>query len=210
MDSPRPVDRVIDLVDASLRTLTGSSRKSISVQEFPEGKKLNEQDARISSALMRVNHTGEVCAQGLYEGQAFVARDTSTRSHLRAAAAEEVEHLNWCRMRLQELSSSESIFAPVFYLASVGVGALTGAMGDQISLGFVEATEDEVRKHIDKHLAQLPAEDERSRAILDKIREDEIRHGTEALDSGGVEFPRSIKQFMTLMSKVMTNTTQRI
>lgn len=210
IDSPRPMDRVIELIDASLRTLTGSSRKSISAQEFPEGKKLNEIDSRISASLMRVNHTGEVCAQGLYEGQALVARDTNTRLHLRTAAAEEVEHLNWCRMRLRELSSPESLLAPVFYLASVGVGAITGAMGDEISLGFVEATEDEVRKHIDKHLAQLPEEDERSRAILDKIREDEIRHGADALESGGVEFPRSVKQFMTLMSKVMTITTQRI
>ncbi|MXZ56150.1 MAG: 2-polyprenyl-3-methyl-6-methoxy-1,4-benzoquinone monooxygenase [Gammaproteobacteria bacterium] len=209
-DSTRPIDRVIELIDASLRTLTGSSRHSISAQEFPEGKKLNEQDSRISASLMRVNHTGEVCAQGLYEGQVFVARDTSTRLHLRAAAAEEVEHLNWCRMRLRELSSPESMLAPIFFLASVGVGAITGAMGDEISLGFVEATEDEVRKHIDKHLAQLPEEDERSRAILDKIREDEIRHGTTALESGGVEFPRSVKQFMTLMSTVMTISTQRI
>ena len=210
IDSLRPIDRVIELVDASLRTLSGSSRKRISAPEFPEGKKLSEHETRISASLMRVNHTGEVCAQGLYEGQAFVARDTSTRVHLRVAAAEEVEHLNWCRMRLRELSSPESLLAPVFFLASVGVGAITGVMGDEISLGFVEATEDEVRKHIDKHLAQLPKEDERSRAILDKIREDEIRHGTDALESGGVEFPRSVKQFMTLISKVMTITTQRI
>lgn len=206
----RPIDRVIELIDASLRTLTGSIRKSISAHEFPKGKKLNEQEAQISASLMRVNHTGEVCAQGLYEGQAFVARDHSTRLHLRAAAAEEIEHLNWCRMRLRELSSPESIFAPAFFLGSVGLGALTGAMGDKISLGFVEATEDEVRKHIDKHLEQLPEKDDRSRAILDKIREDEIRHGSEALESGGVEFPSSVKQFMTLMSKAMTITTQRI
>ncbi|MCY3541042.1 MAG: 2-polyprenyl-3-methyl-6-methoxy-1,4-benzoquinone monooxygenase [Gammaproteobacteria bacterium] len=210
VDTPRPIDRVIGLVDASLRTLTGSNRKSVSAQDFPQGKELNQQKSRVSASLMRVNHTGEVCAQGLYEGQALVARDTSTRLHLRAAAAEEVEHLNWCRMRLRELSSPESMLAPVFFLASVGVGAITGAMGDKISLGFVEATEDEVRKHIDNHLAQLPEEDERSRAILDKIREDEIRHGSEALDSGGVEFPPSVKQIMTLMSKVMTITTQRI
>ena len=204
------MDRVIELIDASLRTLTGSSRKSISAQAFPAGKKLTEHETRISASLMRVNHTGEVCAQGLYEGQAFVARDTSTRRHLRAAAAEEVEHLNWCRMRLRELSCPESLLAPVFFLASVGVGAITGAMGDEISLGFVEATEDEVRKHVDRHLAQLPEEDERSRAILNKIREDEIRHGSEALDEGGVEFPRSVKRFMTVISKVMTISTQRI
>lgn len=210
IDSLRPIDRVIELLDASLRTLTGSSRKSVSAQEFPEGKQLNEHESRVSASLMRVNHTGEICAQGLYEGQAFVARDHATRLQLRTAAAEEVEHLNWCRMRLRELSSPESMLAPVFFLASVGIGAITGAMGDKISLGFVEATEDEVKKHIDKHLAQLPEQDERSRAILDKIREDEIRHGSEALDSGGVEFPRSVKQFMTLMSKVMTITTQRI
>lgn len=210
IDTLRPIDRVIELIDASLRTLTGSSRTSVSAQEFPKGNKLNEHESQISSSLMRVNHTGEVCAQGLYEGQAFVARDPSTRLHLRGAAAEEVEHLNWCRMRLRELSSSESIFSSVFFLGAVGIGALTGAMGDKISLGFVEATEDEVRKHIENHLEQLPEADDRSRAILDKIREDEIRHGSEALDSGGVEFPRSVKQFMTLMSKFMTITTRHI
>ena len=171
---------------------------------------LNEGESQISASLMRVNHTGEVCAQGLYEGQAFVARHTSTRQHLRAAASEEVEHLNWCRMRLRELSRPESVLVPVFYLASVGIGVITGVMGDEISLGFVEATEDEVRKHIDNHLEQLPEDDERSRAILNKIREDEIRHGSDALERGGVEFPRAVKQIMTLMSRVMTITTQRI
>ena len=208
--SPRTIDRVIALFDASLRTLSGSNRTSDSAHVFPTGRELNVHDSRISASLMRVNYTGEICAQGLYEGQAFVARDQVTRQHLRKAAAEEVEHLNWCRMRLRELSSSGSVLAPAFFLASVGIGALTGALGDKISLGFVEATEDEVRKHIDRHLAQLPEEDERTRAILDKIREDEIRHGADALQSGGVEFPSFVKHVMTLMSKVMTGTTQRI
>ena len=209
-NGPRTIDRVIELIDASLRTLTGSNRKNTSARSFPEEKKLEEQETRISASLMRVNHTGEICAQGLYEGQAFVARDANTRQHLRAAAAEEVEHLNWCRMRLQELSSPESIFAPAFYIASVGIGTLTGALGDKISLGFVEATEDEVRKHIDRHLAHLPEEDERTRAILDRIREDEIRHGADALQSGGVEFPSFVKNVMTTLSKVMTITTRRL
>ena len=207
----RTIDRVIELFDASLRTLLGTNRRStIVAQSFPSDKNLEALESRISAALMRVNHTGEICAQGLYEGQALVARDRATRQHLRAAAAEEIEHLNWCRMRLRELSSPESIFAPTFFLASVGIGALTGAMGDKISLGFVEATEDEVRKHIDRHLAQLPEKDERTRAILDKIREDEIRHGEDALQNGGVEFPSFVKRAMTLMSKVMTITTRRL
>lgn len=209
-NSPRTIDRVIELFDSSLRTLTGSNRKGLSSQAFPEGNKLSADEVRVSASLMRVNHTGEICAQGLYEGQALVARDQATRQHLRKASAEEIEHLNWCRMRLRELKSPVSIFAPAFFLASVGIGALTGALGDKISLGFVEATEDEVRKHIDSHLAQLPEGDERTKAILDKIREDEIRHGADALQSGGVEFPRSVKQFMTLMSKVMTTTTRRL
>ena len=207
----RGIDRLILLVDASLRTLTGSNRRTKdSGKTFPKAGDLSEQESNISAALMRVNHTGEICAQGLYEGQALVARDTTTRQHLRAAAAEEVEHLNWCRMRLQELASSESIFVPAFFLASIGIGALTGAMGDEISLGFVEATEDEVRKHIDRHLEELPEKDTRSRAILDKIREDEIRHGEDALRNGGVEFPSIVKRTMTMMSKVMTKTTRRI
>lgn len=203
-------DRFIVLIDASLRTLTGLNRLvNESVNEFPINRNLSPREASISASLMRVNHTGEICAQGLYEGQAFVARDAATRQHLQEAAAEEVEHLNWCRMRLQELSSPTSIFAPFFFLGSVGIGALTGAMGDKISLGFVEATEDEVRKHIDRHLARVPEDDERTRAILYKIREDEIRHGVDALKSGGVAFPSFIKSAMTLVSTVMTETTRR-
>ena len=206
----RTIDRAIVLIDASLRTLTGVNRGlNESANAFPQDRNLNQRDTRISASLMRVNHTGELCAQGLYEGQAFIASDTATRKHLRAAAAEEVEHLNWCQMRLQELSSPTSIFASIFFLGSLGVGALTGALGDRISLGFVEATEDEVRKHIDRHLAQVPEDDERTRAILDKIREDEIRHGVEALKTGGVEFPSFIKSAMSLVSKVMTETTRR-
>lgn len=208
--APRTIDRVIALIDASLRTLTGSNHRRTATHAFPEGRELNEHESRISASLMRVNHTGEICAQGLYEGQAFVARDHATRQHLRMAAADEVEHLNWCRMRLRELSSSESVLAPAFFLASLGIGAFTGTLGDKVSLGFVEATEDEVRKHIDRHLAQLPVADVRTRAILDKIREDEIRHGADALHSGGVEFPSSVKHLMTLMSKIMTVSTRRI
>lgn len=206
----RTIDRVIVLFDASLRTLTGVNHGlKESVNAFPQDRNLNQRDTRISASLMRVNHTGEICAQGLYEGQAFIANDAATRKHLRAAAAEEVEHLNWCEMRLQELSSPTSIFASIFFLGSVGIGALTGALGDRVSLGFVEATEDEVRKHIDRHLAQVPDDDERTRAILDKIREDEIRHGVEALKTGGVEFPSFVKSTMALVSKVMTETTRR-
>lgn len=210
INSPTPTDRIVELLDASLRTVSGTYRNRADTQIFPKDKRLTTRATRTSASLMRVNHTGEICAQGLYEGQAFVARHADTRAHLRQAAAEEIVHLNWCRMRLRELSSPESIFAPAFFLASVGIGVITGAMGDKISLGFVEATEDEVSKHIDRHLTAIPEEDERTRAILDRIREDEIRHGEDALQNGGVEFPSFIKRVMTLMSSVMTFTTRLI
>ncbi len=204
-----PVDRLIRLFDTGLRILT---RTQACVHRFPvniaPNQDLSPADAQKSAQLMRVNHTGEVCAQGLYLGQALVSRDPEVRQQLLDAAEEELAHLSWCKTRLTELESSESVLVSFFYCASVKMGVFTALMGDKISLGFVEATEDEVCKHIERHLNLLPASDDRTRTILNDILEDENRHGKNALAQGGVKFPRVLRAAMTLVSKVMTETTR--
>ena len=162
------------------------------------------------SGLMRINHTGEVCAQALYQGQALTARDEATREAMQVSADEEEDHLAWCEQRLEELNSHTSYLNPAFYALSFGIGALAGALGDKWSLGFIAATEEQVCKHLQSHLDQLPETDTRSRAILEQMLIDEEQHGLKALDYGGVDFTPTQKQFMTLLSKVMTETTYKI
>lgn len=202
------LDRLIGVLDTGLRTVT--SRGEVSNATNTSDEELSSQEQAKSASLMRVNHTGEVCAQGLYEGQALVSQSASLRSELLVAADEERNHLLWCNQRLQELQSGPSMLVPVFYGMSVCVGALVGLAGDRVSQGFVEATEDQVCRHLDRHLDEMSSNDRRSRDILEKIRDDEKRHGQNALDRGGVQFPHAVKSGMTLLSKIMTATTRRI
>lgn len=162
------------------------------------------------AGLMRINHTGEVCAQALYQGQALTAKLPGVRDKMQQAANEEVDHLAWCQQRLNELDSSTSVLNPLFYAASFGIGAAAGIAGDKWSLGFVAETEKQVCRHLQSHLEQIPIQDKKSRAILDQMNEDEAKHATDALAAGGAELPPPIKAAMTLMSKVMTKTTYRI
>ena len=159
---------------------------------------------------MRVNHTGEVCAQALYEGQALTAKQDDAKQSLLEAAAEEQDHLSWCAQRLDELDQRPSVFDPLFYGASFALGAGAGLLGDRVSLGFVEATEDQVVKHLNEHLQSIPEDDAKTRAILHAMREDEARHGAHALAMGGEKFPLPVKRAMSLLAKVMTHTTYRI
>ena len=203
------VDDLIGVFDRGLRTLTGAGTPASAAPDAPEGE-LTEAERTHAAGLMRVNHTGEVCAQALYEGQALTARRDAVRDALQEAAAEEVDHLAWCRQRLEELEARPSVLDPLFYTASFLVGAAAGALGDRVSLGFVEATEDQVVRHLDGHLDDLPPDDARSRAIIERMRADEARHGVNALQAGGGAFPESVKQAMTLVSRIMTETTYRI
>ena len=171
---------------------------------------MSDSERDFVAGLMRVNHTGEICAQGLYEGQALVAHSATARRVLLEAADEERKHLGWCRTRIEELGSHTSVLDPVFYGSSVLLGALVGSLGDRISLGFVEATEDQVCEHLDRHLDRIPEKDRRSRQVLAAIRADEVRHGATARSRGGIEFPRPVRLLMTLASKVMTSTTRRL
>lgn len=171
---------------------------------------LDADERRHVAGLMRVNHTGEVCAQALYQGQALTARLDGVRDAMTQAAEEEVDHLAWCAERVHEMGERTSVLNPLFYLLSFGIGAVAGAIGDRWSLGFVAATEDQVCRHLQEHLERLPSNDERSRAILQQMLEDEARHATRAREHGASEFAPQVREAMTLLSRVMTATTYRI
>ena len=205
------IDNIILQIDGALRTL---STMPVAQRDNPAGSveesEMSDTQRVHAAGLMRVNHAGEICAQALYEGQALVAKDAQTRTSLESAAQEETDHLAWCEQRLIELESKPSIFNPMFYAASYTLGALTGLLGDKISLGFVEATEDQVCKHLESHLQILPEQDQKSRRILEQMYVDEARHGEAALAAGGVEFPEPVKGLMSLASRVMTKTAYKL
>ena len=206
------IDRLLSRVDKRLRQLAGESsslpeaaRPSPAVGH--EEPALSSREREHAAGLMRVNHTGEVCAQALYQGQALAARSEETREKLLSAAQEEADHLAWCEARLAELDAEPSRLNPLFYAASFALGAATAMAGDKVSLGFVHATEERVASHLRSHLKALPGEDRKSQLILQQMLNDEERHGAEALEYGGEEFPRPVKDVMTLASQLMTRTT---
>jgi ubiquinone biosynthesis monooxygenase Coq7 len=162
------------------------------------------------AGLMRVNNAGEVAAQGLYRGQAFSAREQALSQAMNEAAEEENEHLNWCQRRLAELDQPRSLLDGAWYWGSFTIGALAGAAGDKWSLGFVKETEQQVCAHLDRHLEQLPEQDQRSRSIIEAMRADELRHAENAAAAGAAELPQPVKTAMTLVSKIMTFTAYRI
>ena len=207
-----PIDRLLLQADAAMRTLipnsSHASRPSPAVVE-PKST-LGAEQMRHIAGLMRINHTGEVCAQALYQGQALTAKLPEIREQMEHAAEEEVDHLVWCEQRIRELGSQTSLLNPLFYGLSFAIGATDGAISDKGSLGFVAATEDQVCKHLDDHLQQIPATDRKSRAILEQMRIDEEEHAHIALEAGGYRFPAPIKFGMSLMAKVMTSSTYRI
>lgn len=166
---------------------------------------------RIDAAgMMRVNHTGEVCAQALYLGQAAMARNEHTREHLLNAAAEERDHLDWCQQRLDELASRPSVLNPLWYAGSFAIGATAAFFGDRVSLGFVVETERQVEAHLGEHLERLPEQDQRSRAIVTTMQQEEAEHGAQARIKGGVELPPPIRRLMTLSAGVMKAIAYRI
>ena len=206
------LDKLITEVDSVMRTVTnrGNSAGRPSPSEGHTDAELSEQERRHVAGLMRVNHTGEVCAQALYQGQALTAKLPTVREEMQQAATEEVDHLVWCEQRLRELGSHTSYLNPAWYGMSFAMGAIAGAIGDKVSLGFVAATEERVCNHLRDHLQQLPDEDRKSQLILQQMLEDEQRHGENALDAGGTEFPGPVKDAMTTVSQVMTRTSYRI
>lgn len=205
-------DRLLSQADQTLRTLipgAAQAQRPSPAAHLPNVP-LDDEEKRHIAGLMRINHTGEVCAQALYQGQALTASLPEVREQMEQAAAEEIDHLAWCEERLRELGSRPSLLNPLFFAMSYGIGATAGAVSDRISLGFVAATEQLVERHLDNHLQQLPLEDIKSRAILEQMREDEIEHGNLALEAGGAVFPQPVKDAMVLMSKVMTKAAYRL
>lgn len=205
------LDQLINKVDNGVKTLTvGANNAQRVLPKIPNDNLLTPTEEKHIAGLMRINHTGEVCAQALYQGQALTAKNKAVRASMKIAADEEIDHLVWCEQRLKELGSHTSYLSPLFYGLSFGIGALTGAISDKISLGFVEATEDQVCQHLQDHLQQLPESDKKTRAILSQMLIDEASHGEMALAQGGVAFPKPIKKLMALSSKIMTKTTYHI
>ena len=213
--SPRdysPADRALMGLDQALRTVFGRPRvteRANPAEPYAEVD-LGEDERRHIGALIRVDHTGEVCAQALYQGQALTARLPTVRGEMQRAAAEEVDHLVWCERRLRELDSHTSVLNPAWYGLSFALGAIAGAIGDDVSLGFVAATEERVCKHLKDHLERLPEDDRKSQLILQQMLEDEERHGRKALEAGGRDFPRGVKDAMTAISTVMTGSSYRL
>jgi ubiquinone biosynthesis monooxygenase Coq7 len=206
------IDKLLIETDKVLRTLSPNTQPHThtSPAKHVEETVLTNSQRKQAAGLMRINHTGEVCAQALYQGQSLTAKLPTVRKEMEQAAAEEIDHLAWCDERLQQLNSRTSILNPLFYGMSFSMGALAGAVSDKISLGFVAATEELVCKHLDKHLQELPADDHKSRAIVSQMLSDEARHQQAALEAGGVQFPAPIKLGMKLISKIMTKTSYHI
>lgn len=206
------IDNFIMRADRALRTLAASeqhAQRPSPATDLTEHE-LSAEEKRHAAGLMRVNHAGEVCAQALYQGQALTAKLPNVRAEMEHAAAEEVDHLVWCQERLDALGSHASYLNPVWYGLSFAIGAGAGLVSDKVSLGFVAATEDQVCQHLEKHLEDLPAQDEKSRAVVAQMLRDEARHADMALSAGGYNFPAPVKGLMTLISKAMTKTSYRI
>ncbi|MCX7512843.1 2-polyprenyl-3-methyl-6-methoxy-1,4-benzoquinone monooxygenase [Frateuria sp. STR12] len=206
-----PLDRLLAGVERALETVAGAPEAArpspaASLEDAP----LDERERRHAAGLMRVNHTGEVCAQALYDGQAALARDEATRAHLQHAADEETDHLAWCAQRLRELDSRPSLLNPVWYAGSYAIGAAAALVGDKVSLGFVVETERQVEAHLEDHLQRLPPQDERSRAVLAQMQADEVRHADNARARGGIDLPFPIPGLMHLSSLIMKSVAYRI
>jgi len=204
-----PIDHFLMNVDTGMRTVLGRPRvtERINPADTVEETEIEEHDRVIAGRLMRINHSGEVAAQGLYQGQALTARLPEIREKMERAAMEENDHLDWCASRIKDMGTHTSYLNPLWYFGSVAIGAIAGKAGDKWSLGFVAETEHQVVRHLDEHLEQINPEDKKTRAILQQMKEDEAKHATTALHAGGAPLPSAIKSVMRLTSKIMTRTT---
>ena len=203
-----PLDRVVVNLDQALRAVFGRpqvTERPDPASGLPEPD-LSEAERRHIARLMRINHTGEVCAQGLYQGQALTARLPEVRAKMERSAQEENDHLAWCEDRIEALGDRKSLLNPLWYAGSFAIGAAAGLAGDRWSLGFVVETERQVESHLDHHLEQIPANDAKDRAVLERMKADEIHHAEVARAAGGTELPAPIRWGMCLASKLMTRT----
>ena len=203
------VDNLLISLDQAVRTVIGHPQAT--GRPHPADRateiELSPAEQREAARLMRINHTGEVCAQALYQGQALTARLETVKESMEESAAEENDHLLWCEERVKELGSHTSLLNPLFYGGSFLIGALAGKIGDKWSLGFVAETEHQVVRHLEDHLERLPEQDQKSRAILEQMKEDEGQHASKALEAGGAKLPLPVRLLMKATAKVMTKST---
>ncbi len=205
------IDALLTTADTALRTLFAPPRAALPTPQpaTPAGA-LTDEEKRLSAALMRVNHVGEVCAQALYTAQAIATRNPDLRAHFTRACIEETDHLAWTKQRLDELGSRPSLLNPLWYAGAFGIGLLAGRLGDPVSLGFVVETERQVEAHLMGHMDRLPAGDTASRAIVKQMAEDEVRHAVDAQKAGAMELPPPVKGLMKAAAKVMTTVAHHV
>mgnify|MGYP001811798716 FL=1 len=207
-----PIDRLIAAIDEGLRVSTGKAPEPF--RDNPAGDlppaEFSEEERAHVAGLMRINHTGEVCAQALYAGQAATARNDATREAMQQASDEEIDHLSWCEDRLEELDSQPSILNPLWYAGSFAIGAVAGIAGDAWSLGFVKETENQVEAHLEDHLEKLPEGDARSQAILDQMKVDEAKHAEMAAHAGAKDLPEPVQKAMGVAAGVMKALVYRV
>lgn len=203
-----PLDRLLASANNALRTVAAPAGRAArpNPAEHVLGPELDARQKSHAAGLMRVNHAGEVCAQALYQGHAAVARDKTVEAQMQRAADEEFDHLAWCEERIHELGEEVSKLSPFWYAGAFAIGAASGILGDKWSLGFIAETEKQVCAHLDSHLDALPAEDVKSRAIVEQMRDEEEEHGDNAIDAGAAELPAPVKRLMQITAKVMTKT----
>ena len=207
-----PLDRLLAGANNALRTIAAPAGRP--ARKNPAGDidetDLSDKQKTHAAGLMRVNHAGEVAAQALYQGHAMVARDPNIEQQMQRAANEEFDHLAWCEQRLAELGSRPSVLSPIWYSGAFAIGAASGILGDKWSLGFIAETEKQVCAHLDSHLEELPDNDDKSRAIVTQMRDEEEEHGENAIEAGAAELPAPLQRLMQLTAKVMTNTAYRV
>ncbi len=207
-----PLDRFLVGINNALTTVarpTHRASRDNPAGDIPEAA-LSGDEKTHAAGLMRVNHAGEVAAQGLYQGHAAASRDPSIAQQMRHAADEELDHLGWCEQRLDELGARPSLLGPLWYAGAFAVGAASGVIGDRWSLGFVQETERQVSDHLTGHLDKLPSKDARSRAIVEQMRDEEELHGENARVAGASELPESVKKLMQLTARIMTSAAYRM
>ncbi|HEY0199690.1 MAG TPA: 2-polyprenyl-3-methyl-6-methoxy-1,4-benzoquinone monooxygenase [Rhodanobacter sp.] len=206
-----PLDRLLAKCERALEAIGGTPQamRPSPASNIAEAD-MDDAERRHAAGLMRINHTGEVCAQALYFGQASLARNDDNREHLLHAAAEETDHLAWCAQRLQQLDSRPSLLNPLWYVGSYAIGAAAALAGDPVSLGFVVETERQVEAHLAEHLEKLPPQDKRSQAVLTQMQADEIRHAQAAQQRGGIDLPFPLPKLMHFSSMVMKTVAYRL
>jgi ubiquinone biosynthesis monooxygenase Coq7 len=206
------LDHLIISIDNALRMSSGETveaKRANPAAAVPEVV-MDETRRRHAAGLMRINHAGEICAQALYAGQAATARNPEVQAEMQQAADEEIDHLSWCKQRLDELESRPSLLAPLWYAGSFAIGAAAGLAGDGWSLGFLKETENQVEAHLANHIEKLPAEDARSRAILDQMKIDEAKHAKMAESSGAFDLPQPVRKLMKLTAGGMKAIAYRV